>query len=305
MSSAIAENLARVRERIAAACARAHRSPDTVTVVAAAKTVSPQRISEVEACGLTVIGENRVQEARQKISLCPGRLEWHMIGHLQRNKARLAAHLFSMVHSVDSLRLLEALDLACGEEGKIMPVCLEVNVAGDGNKYGFAPDEMPAVLGSCESFLNLNVVGLMTVPPFTPDPADARPVFRDLRDLRDRWQDDTGYALNELSMGMTHDFEIAVEEGATLLRLGTAVFGQRERPAAVETPGNFRRIARQNEDIEHQQRKNGVPGTVYGAGPGGGPDTGGDGVCRGPDGRSPQGRRERSRTEAGNETGDR
>jgi len=222
-----AERLAAVNERIACACERAGRQADEVTVVAVAKTVGPDAVTAAAECGQAIIGENRVQEAAQKIPRCPGYLDWHMVGHLQRNKVRAAVGLFSMVHSVDSPRLLESLNDACGQAGTTLPVCLQVNVSGEGSKSGMAPEEGPAILARCGELMNLDVVGLMTIPPFTPDPEDARPFFGRLRELRDAWRESTGFPLEHLSMGMSGDFEVAVEEGATMVRLGTALFGTR------------------------------------------------------------------------------
>lgn len=214
-------------QRIEAACGRAGRDPRSVRVVAVAKNHGPDLVREAADAGLSIIGENRVQEAMQKQPLCPGHLEWHLVGHLQRNKARHAASLFRMVHSVDSWRLLEALEGACEEAGVRMPVCLEVNVAGEASKFGLPPAEAPALLARCGELSRVEVCGLMTVPPFAPDPEATRPFFRQLRDLRDRWEQDSGVGLPELSMGMSNDFEVAVEEGATMVRLGTILFGPR------------------------------------------------------------------------------
>lgn len=211
--------------RVAEAAGRAGRDADEVRLLAVTKKVPPETIAEAADCGLDVFGENRVQEARQKIPLCPGHLEWHMIGHLQRNKVRDAVQCFSMIHSVDSLRLLEALNRVCGEAGKDMPLCIEVNVSGESSKYGLAPDGVPPLLARCREFPQVSIVGLMTMPPFTEDPADARPYFRKLRELRDTWQETCDIDLPELSMGMSRDFEVAVEEGATWIRLGTVLFG--------------------------------------------------------------------------------
>jgi PLP dependent protein len=213
--------------RIAAACARARRATDEVTLVAVSKTYPPDAVREAAACGLRVFGESRVQEARQKAPLCPGGVDWHLIGHLQRNKVRLAVRLFTMVHAVDSPRLLEALDAACGEAGVTLPVCLEVNVSGEAAKYGFAPDEVPAALDMAARLMRLEVEGVMTIPPFDPDPEHARPYFARLRSLRDGWAAASGFPLRTLSMGMSSDFEVAIEEGATLVRIGTALFGPR------------------------------------------------------------------------------
>jgi pyridoxal phosphate enzyme (YggS family) len=135
--------------------------------------------------------------------------------------------MFSYVHSIDSLRLLEALDRAAADAGKVLPVLLEVNVSGEGSKFGFNPDEVPTLLEKCQSLMNLDVSGVMTIPPFTPEAEDARPHFARLRELRDAWRVQSGFPLDELSMGMSHDFEIAIEEGATWIRLGTILFGDR------------------------------------------------------------------------------
>jgi pyridoxal phosphate enzyme (YggS family) len=224
------ERLDRVRAAIRQACERAGRDPAGVTLVAVSKTVSPDDVAAASGCGQTVFGESRVQEARQKIPLCPSGLEWHMVGHLQRNKARDAAALFSAVHSADSADLLRRLDAAAAEAGVTLRVCLEVNVSGEGSKYGLAPAAVPGVLAECGGLTNVDIVGLMTVPPFSPDPEAARPHFRALRALRDRCRTETGLALEHLSMGMSGDFEVAVEEGATLVRVGRVLFGPRQNP---------------------------------------------------------------------------
>jgi pyridoxal phosphate enzyme (YggS family) len=217
-----------VRVRMADACKRAGRAVEEVKLVAVSKRKGPEAVRAVAASGVDIFGESRVQEARQKIPLCPGGLTWHMIGHVQRNKARDVARLFNLVHSVDSVRLLEALDGAAAEEGKVLPVFLEVNVSGEGSKFGLPPEEVPAALERCTALMNLDVAGVMTIPPFAPDPEDARVHFARLRELRDAWRASSGFPLDELSMGMSHDFEVAIEEGATWVRLGTILFGERE-----------------------------------------------------------------------------
>jgi len=227
MDTGFGERLAGVRRRVEDACARSGRVPDEVTLVAVAKKFGPDHVREAADNGIGVIGENRVQEAREKIPLCPGDLQWHMIGHLQRNKVRPAVGLFHMIESVDSTRLLESIDAACGDEGKTLPLCLEVNVSGERSKFGCPPDEVPEMLGKASGLMNVDVVGLMTMPPFTKEAEDSRQFFRRLRELRDEWQERTGVELRELSMGMSQDFGVAVEEGATLIRLGTALFGSR------------------------------------------------------------------------------
>ncbi len=216
-----------VRQRVAEACSRAGREREDVRLVAVSKRHGPDAVRALSEAGVGTFGESRVQEAAQKIPLCPSGLTWHMIGHVQRNKARDVAHLFSMVHSVDSWRLLEALDRAAGEAGKTLSVLLEVNVSGEGSKFGLTPEEVPDVLEQCQALMNLDVSGLMTIPPFTPDAEGARPHFARLRELRDAWRLESGFPLDELSMGMSHDFEVAIEEGATWIRLGTILFGER------------------------------------------------------------------------------
>lgn len=230
-STTMAGRLEVVKERIAAACARAGRSVSEVRLLAASKTQDPERVREAAACGVVYFGENRVQEARAKIPLAPSGIEWHMIGHLQTNKAREAVRLFAMIHSVDTLKLLRSLDAAGEAFGRIVPVLLEVNVSGEGTKFGLAPSDVPALLRASESLKRVEIRGLMTVPPISPEPEGARPFFRKLKELRDQWRAETDFALPELSMGMSHDFEVAIEEGATWVRLGTILFGKREARA--------------------------------------------------------------------------
>lgn len=224
----LADRLNDLYLRVAAACERSGRRADEVSIIAVSKTYGPERIAEAAAAGITVFGENRVQEARQKIPLCAGNLEWHMIGHLQRNKARQAVDLFETIHSIDSLQLLETVDSICAEKGKTMPVNLEVNVSGERSKYGMAPEDVREVLVRSLELMSVEVIGLMTIPPFAEDPGKSRPFFRELRELRNRMRADTGVPLDELSMGMSNDFEIAVEEGATCIRIGSLLFGQRK-----------------------------------------------------------------------------
>lgn len=213
--------LAEVRQRIEAACRRAGRAPDGVTLVGVTKGQPVESVAEALACGLRDIGENRVQEALQKagalrtMGVAP---RWHLIGHVQTNKAKAAAGLSAIIHSVDSLRLAQALDRAAHEP---LPILLEVNVAGEASKFGFAPGEVAHALSEIAALPRLDVRGLMTVAPLTDRPETVRPVFRRLRELRDE------LGLRELSMGMTDDFETAIEEGATLVRVGRAIFGER------------------------------------------------------------------------------
>ena len=227
----IAENLEAVQARIAAACARAGRAPGSVRLLAVSKTYGPEAVRAAAAAGQRLFGENRVQEAAAKIPECPGRLEWHLIGHLQGNKAALAARLFDWVHSVDSAKLLEALDRHAAEAGRTLRALVQVNVSGERSKSGLAPAAVPEVLALANRLRNVQVCGLMTIPPLAEDPEKARPFFRNLRERRAAWSAESGCDLPELSMGMTHDLEVAIEEGATFVRVGTGIFGARAKPA--------------------------------------------------------------------------
>lgn len=229
--SGIAENLESIRARIAAACARAGRPVDSVRLLAVSKTQGPEAVRAAAACGQVLFAENRVQEAAAKIPECPERLQWHLIGHLQSNKAAQAARLFDWVHSVDSAKLLEALDRQAGVAGRTLQVLLQVNVSGERAKSGLAPAATPAALELGNRLRNVQVCGLMTIPPLSEDPETARPFFRKLREFRDQWAAETGTELPELSMGMTHDLAVAIEEGATFVRVGTGIFGVRATPA--------------------------------------------------------------------------
>jgi len=228
------ERLNAINQRIAAACKRAGRDFFEVTLVAVSKTVEPVRIRQAIEAGVRVLGENRVQEAAGKISeladvVAEHNVAWHLIGHLQSNKARRAVELFSAIQSVDSFKVAERLNNVASEFGKRLPVFVEVNLGGEDSKAGVAPDE---VLPLCEQVATLPALelrGLMTVPPYLNDPNDVRPFFRRLCALRDeaRQAGIVGNEFKELSMGMSHDFEVAIEEGATLVRIGTALFGER------------------------------------------------------------------------------
>jgi pyridoxal phosphate enzyme (YggS family) len=225
----IAECLAEVRARVAEACARARRAPDEVEIIGVTKTFGPDVVAEAWQAGLRKLGENRVQEAAAKIPASPGGPEWHLIGHLQRNKVRAALEYFPVIHAVDSLRLLEQIERAADEAGCQPRLLLEVNVSGEASKFGLQPDEAPAVVERALQARAVTLVGLMTMAPFVPDPEMARPVFAKLRALRDRLQQTVGVGLPQLSMGMSNDYEVAVEEGATWVRLGTALFGHRPK----------------------------------------------------------------------------
>ena len=229
-----AANLESVQERIRTACDRAGRAVDSVALLAVAKTHSADAVQTLAACGVRLFGENKVQEAKAKIPLCSSRLRWHLIGHLQTNKVRDAVALFEMIQSVDSLRLAREINQRAEQAAKQMPILLEVNLAGEASKFGYAPDQLRAELRELNALPRLEIHGLMTVPPWSPVPERVRPYFRQLRELRQQCADQLGAPLPELSMGMTGDFEVAIEEGATLVRIGTALFGQRtSRPASA------------------------------------------------------------------------
>lgn len=222
MSGATADRVRAVRARIAAACERAGRDIDSVTLVAVSKTHDAGAVAGAWAAGVTDFGENRVQEASRKIPALAARgvtPVWHLVGHLQTNKIRAALGLFDILHSVDSERLARAIDAEATRPARAM---IEVNVAGEAAKYGVAPAEAADLAERIAGLRNIELVGLMTVAPQADDPEDVRPVFRTLRELRD------AIGLRDLSMGMTDDFEVAVEEGSTLVRVGRAIFGPRE-----------------------------------------------------------------------------
>jgi pyridoxal phosphate enzyme (YggS family) len=226
--SGIAENLQVVKQRLLAAARQAARDPAAVRLVAVTKTVPLPRVEEAVAAGQRLFGENYFQEARPKIAALGPEVHWHFIGNLQSKKAAGAVALFDLIHSVDRLKLAVALEQAAARQGKVQPVLLQVNLAGEESKSGAAPEEVPGLLAELARLPHLEVRGLMTLPPWLPAEA-VRPYFRSLRELRDRLQDHTGLPLPELSMGMTADFEVAVQEGATLIRVGTAIFGTRPR----------------------------------------------------------------------------
>jgi pyridoxal phosphate enzyme (YggS family) len=229
--SELQENLTRIRSRIDQACERSGRQPDSVRLMAVSKNQPPERVAEAASAGLTLFGENRIQEAKVKIPLCPGQLEWHFIGHLQSNKSRDAVSLFQVVQGMDSLALAEELQKQALKQARSLPILLEVNVAGESSKFGWNPDRLLAELLQLNALNRLEVHGLMTIAPYAVDPEQVRPIFRRLRELRDRCTDLLGAPLPVLSMGMSGDLEVAIEEGATLVRVGTALFGERPRKA--------------------------------------------------------------------------
>jgi pyridoxal phosphate enzyme (YggS family) len=227
---AIAANLEEIRRRMADAAQRAGRDPASVRLVAVSKTYPAEAVAAAATTGQRVFGESRVQESRDKIPACPPGLEWHFIGHLQKNKVRQALPLFSFFHSIDSTALAGAIDRIAGETGVKTQGLLEVNVSGEETKHGFTPEELRAQFPTLSKLPHLRILGLMTMAPYGDNPEDARPVFRTLRELRDELQSTCQHPLPELSMGMSGDFEPAIEEGATLVRVGSSIFGARPRP---------------------------------------------------------------------------
>jgi pyridoxal phosphate enzyme (YggS family) len=222
----IRDRFLRVQDRIHAATVRVGRDASSVTLVAVSKAIPVDAIRQAVEAGVTILGENRVQEARDKIAVLPGLSTWHLVGHLQTNKARLAVQLFDLIHSLDSLKLAQALDRYGQELAKPVRCLIEVNLGGEESKSGMTEDGVRPLLEAAAGFRHLRIEGLMALPPFLPDPEQIRPFFRRLRTLRDKLRGE-GFPLGELSMGMTHDFEVAIEEGATLVRIGTAIFGPR------------------------------------------------------------------------------
>ena len=229
----IAARLAEVRVRIAEAEARAGRSPGGVLLVAVSKTVPPAAVAAAVAAGQRVFGENRVQEAVAKAAACGPGPVWHLIGHLQRNKAKEAARLFDVVESLDSSELAGDLDRRAREAGRRLRVLVQVKLGGEATKSGVVPEAAPALIEAAARLPHLDVAGLMTIPPPSPTPEGSRPWFALLRELRERW-DGTCCprgTLRELSMGMSDDYEVAIDEGATIVRVGTAIFGSRAQAA--------------------------------------------------------------------------
>lgn len=231
-----------VRERIAAACARAGRNPDDVEIVAVTKTHGAEVVKEAWDAGLRIVGENKVQEAAWKKPASVSGPQWHLIGHLQSNKVRHALELFDFIHSVDSAKLADRINFIAEGMGSSPHILLEVNVSGEKSKSGMRPDEVrPAIEHIMECCPRITLEGLMTMAPFSENPEDARPCFRRLRELRDGLEKDLGIGLPRLSMGMSGDYEVAVEEGATWVRLGTVLFGDRpkaRRAASADGDGS-------------------------------------------------------------------
>lgn len=227
-------NLDSIKTRIRAAAESSGRDPDGIKLVAVSKTHPPESVREVAAGGQMIFGESKIQEAQAKIPLLPPSLEWHFIGHLQSNKIRKALPLFQLFHGVDNLKLALQMDRICGESGGTPRILLEVNVSGEESKFGFQPDRLRGEIAELLALRRVQVLGLMTMAPYSEDPLAAKPYFAALRRLRDELRGQTGAALPELSMGMSGDFEAAIAEGSTIVRIGSAIFGERPRqsPAA-------------------------------------------------------------------------
>jgi pyridoxal phosphate enzyme (YggS family) len=220
-----------IRQRIAQAAHRCGRRPETIRLVAVTKTVEASRIQEAVDAGARIVGENYIQEARDKHrTLQDVAVSWHFIGHLQANKAKYAVEFFDLIHSVDSLKLAQALNRQAAKLGKVQSVLIQVNVAGEASKFGVSPDGVGPLVAAIAPLSNVSVQGLMTMPPFFDQPERVRPFFAQLRQIAQQLENAhiPGLSMRELSMGMTGDFEVAVEEGATLVRIGTAIFGQRQ-----------------------------------------------------------------------------
>jgi PLP dependent protein len=239
----LVENLRLIRQRIGAACARVNRNVAEVTLGAVSKGHPPEAVRALAEAGQALFGENKVQEAKAKIPLCPGKLRWHMIGHLQSNKCRDAVQLFDMIESVDSLALAIEINRMAEKAGKTMPILLEVNVAGESSKFGYKPQALLAELVKINALPRIEIHGLMTVPPYSPTPERSRPFFEQLRFLRGECEKILGAPLPQLSMGMSGDFEIAIEEGATLIRVGTALFG----------PRSYAKTARSEDELDDKE----------------------------------------------------
>jgi pyridoxal phosphate enzyme (YggS family) len=226
----IAANINKIKERINTAAARCQRNPDSIKLLAVTKTVSPAIISKAIAAGLTEFGENYVQEAKEKITLMEKNIKWHMIGHLQTNKAKYAVNLFDYIHSVDRIELAKEIDKKAGQIGRKINILIEINVSGEKTKNGIAPADAINLIKDISLLENISVRGLMTMAPYSDNPENSRPYFSELGNLQKTIINVgiSGIQMDELSMGMTDDFEIAIEERATIVRIGRAIFGERE-----------------------------------------------------------------------------
>jgi len=225
------QRLEHIKERIRQAAKSCNRNPDSIRLVAVSKTVPAETVKEAIEAGATILGENYVQDAREKFdALVHYPVSWHFIGHLQSNKAKYAVRLFDLIHSVDSLKLARALDKEVKKVDKIQPILVQVNISGEDTKSGISAEDAPGLISEISHLKNLSIEGLMTMPPYFYQPEKVRPYFAALRELRDQMKKQSlpNVSLEELSMGMTGDFEVAIEEGATLVRIGTAIFGERK-----------------------------------------------------------------------------
>lgn len=224
--SAISENLKRVRDRVAQAALRSGRLPDAITLIVVSKTWPADVVQEAVDAGALVLGENRVQEIQQKFDQITGPASWHLVGHLQRNKVKVVLPLVDLIHSVDSVRLAKEISVRSVENNKTTRVLVQVNTSAEESKFGISPDMASDFVGQVDALDGLDVAGVMTIGAFDPDPEIARPYFVALRNVRDHLIEHWPH-VSELSMGMTNDFEVAIEEGATMVRVGTAIFGRR------------------------------------------------------------------------------
>jgi len=236
VDAALVRNLSSVRSRLDAAARRAGRDPTTVRLIAVSKTFSADAVRAAAAAGQVDFGENKVQEGLQKIGETADiQIRWHLIGHLQSNKAKKAATAFHCIHSIDSVELLKKIDAAAADGGAAPEILVQVDLAGETTKFGAAADEARRIVDATQTLRNARMIGLMLIPPWNEDQEQTRPWFVRLRELRDQWLAEgvSGTSLAQLSMGMSHDFEAAIEEGATMVRVGTAIFGKRTYQAAV------------------------------------------------------------------------
>ncbi|MGA0333179.1 MAG: YggS family pyridoxal phosphate-dependent enzyme [Kiritimatiellia bacterium] len=228
MITSIAENLEKVTARLEKACQGCGRDSQEVELMAVSKKKDVETIREALRAGQLLLGENRIQEVLIKQPELPSSVRWHLIGHLQSNKVKAAIHCgFECIHSVDSAKIMHALNREAAEQGVLQSILLQVNVSGEGSKFGIAPEELIPLLEEAAGCMNLSVEGLMTIPPLTEDPEKAAPHFARLRELRDRAAAESGFVLGQLSMGMSHDLEVAIREGSTMVRVGTDIFGKR------------------------------------------------------------------------------
>jgi PLP dependent protein len=226
----IAQNLAEVQARIFRAIQKSGREPDSARLITVSKQISVDRIEEARAAGAVVFGENKIQEAIPKIEQIEAEgISWHFIGHLQKNKVKFLDERFDLIHSVESLELAEKIAKHCHSENRVQRILLQINVSGEAAKFGMEPKELEKQMAEFFQLQGIQVEGLMTIPPFDSDPENSRRHFSRLREFREQCEKQNGLPLNELSMGMSHDFEVAVEEGATLVRVGTAIFGPRTK----------------------------------------------------------------------------